>query len=191
MSTVPKLTLKVNNVALSEAINFCDFALKHDNEDYLITDGFIEKQATPELSNYYPGEDLNFEISNSNNTNGDLSLFKQITIRNVTKPDLLKTNTDENNSYSNILKTIFNIDNTDWNHIEATDSNEEMLVCTRDFDDNCDKCSINVKNNIDFYGLTDYYISYTVQYYYKVSNQDNHQTCVFDPLIKITNGDRR
>lgn len=186
-TTTPDLLLQVDNVALTEAINFCDFALKYNADGFIVSDGFIKKQATPELANYYPNEQLNFIIENANTNNEDTSFFKKITIRNVTKACFSNENVP-----TNILGDIFDLQNcNDWKYLAATDTTKEMLIYTQELSNACENCNIAIKSSVNFHDLQDYYLSYTVQYYYTAVNQNTPQTCVFDPLIKITNGDRR
>ncbi len=185
MSITPNLHLEIDNVALSEAIQYCDFALHYNAEAYIISDGFIKKQETPELSIYYPAETLKFTLKNENGSDPSQSYLKQITIRNVTKSSLY-----ENGKPTSVLECIFGKKPDGWSY-EIAANGDEVLVCTIDIKSKSNECKIKVNDIINFYGLSDYYLSYVVQYFFIIDDEANMHTCVFDPLIKITNGTRK
>jgi hypothetical protein len=186
MSMTPDLLLEVDNVALTEAILYCDFALHYNADEYIISDGFIKKQATPELSNYYPAETLDFILKNTTDSNTSKSYLKKITIKNVTKSTLYK-----DGKPTSVLECIFGEKPTDGWSYETRDNKEEVLVCDIDMTSESNTCKIKINDTINFYGLSDYYLSYTVQYFFIIKDEEETNTCVFDPLIKITNGTRK
>ena len=186
MSDTPNLLLEVDNIALTEAIMYCDFALQYNTDEYIISDGFIKKQATPELSNYYPTETLNFILENTDESVPVQSYLKQITIRNVTKSSLFK-----NGKPTSVLECVFGENPGDGWSYEIAANGDEVLVCTIDVTSKSNECIIKINDAINFYGLTDYYLSYIVQYFFIIPDEEEAHTCVFDPLIKITNGTRK
>ncbi len=197
MTTTKKRTLNfiINNLVLTESINKCDFYLKYNQEKFILSDGFIEELNIPELNTFSEGTNILMNIENKN-INNNKSFLKKITIRNVSKSILFDKKPDSDNG---ALGEIFSlVENPGW-CFKANEEGEIIFEKTFEENKNVTKSNIKIKDTVDFSALKDtsanpmYYLSYTIQYYFKANTSNNTppKICVFDPLIRVTNGDRR
>ena len=186
-----KLKYIVKNEILTEAIENCDFYLHYNDEKFILSDGFMEDLNIPEMNTFISGESLHMILKNSSISNLNRVYYKKITIKNVTKPELF--NNKPASKYG-VLGDIFSADeNLDWCFDK---NNDDEIVFVNNFKNNetVNFCDLKIKNNIDFDylkkqdGKQVFYLSYTIQYFFRVSDEIESKICVFDPLIRITNG---